>query len=173
MAELNELPAIEPADVTDDDFLLIYDNSAASTPARRATRAQVLQGVAREGGNHNFSTSEINDLTVSTATLVSAKITTELSFDEAGKIQKVYRATADLTTVGTADGAGENLTATVTGIVAGDYLAVSFAELLPDGLTWQAWISAADTVTIRFFNMSGGAIGSDTYTIKILAFRSV
>lgn len=171
MPELNELTVIPVADVSDDDLLLIYDMSAGSENSKACTRGDMLKDVARDNGDHDFGTSEIDDLTATAATLVDATITQSLAFDGAATLTKLYRATAAINTAGTADGAGETLTATVTGCAAGDFLAVSFTDALPDGLSWQAWVSGADTVSIRFINQSGGAVGSDTYTAKIVAMR--
>ena len=63
MPELNEIIEIDPADVSDDDFLLIFDNSAPGSKSRKVTREHLFKDIAREGGNHNFGDVEIDDLT--------------------------------------------------------------------------------------------------------------
>lgn len=171
MPELNDLPEIDPADVSDDDFVLIFDNSAPTNKSKKATRANLLKNVAREGGNHNFGTSEFDVLTSNDATIVSLKVTTGLEFDTASILQKMYRATASIVTAGTAAGASETLTAAVTGVAVGDFVNLSFAAALPDGLMAQAWVSAADTISVKFYNATSGAIAGATYSAKIAVSR--
>lgn len=171
MPRLDELPAVAPADVSDDDLLLLYDNSAATNKSRQVTRADLLKDVAREDGDHNFGTSEITALTATTSTIVDLTVTTSLEFDSAATLEKMFRLTGDVTTAGTASGAGETLTKTVTGAAAGDFVSIGFAAAIDDGLIVQAWVSAADTVSIRFFNTTSGAISGATYSSKIVVMR--
>ena len=56
-----------------------------------------------------------------------------------------------------ADGDGATTTVTVTGATLGDHAVASFSLDL-QGITLTAWVSAADTVSVRFQNESGGAI---------------
>jgi hypothetical protein len=67
-----------------------------------------------------------------------------------------------------ADGAGATTTVTVTGAALGDYARASFL-LNVQGITVTAWVSAADTVSVRFQNESGGAldIASGTLRVKV------
>lgn len=171
MPELNDLTEIDPVDVSDDDFLLIFDNSAPSNKSKKATRANFLKGVARDGGDHDFGTSEIDTLTATDGTVVNLTVTTQLEFDSAATVQKMYHATASIVTAGTAAGAAETITATVTGAATGDFVNLSFAAALPNGLMAQAWVSAADTVSVKFYNATSGAIAGATYTGKIAITR--
>ena len=63
-----------------------------------------------------------------------------------------------------ADGAGVTTTVTVTGAVANDYVIVSFARDL-QGITMTGWVSAADTVSVRFQNETGGVLDLASGTI--------
>jgi hypothetical protein len=67
-----------------------------------------------------------------------------------------------------ADGAGATTTVTVTGAALGDFTRASFSLNL-QGITVTAWVSAADTVSVRFQNESGGALdlGSGTLRVKV------
>ena len=67
------------------------------------------------------------------------------------------------------DAAGEETTITVTGAALGDFVLASFS-LDTDGLTVTAWVSAADTVTVRLQNESGGTldIASGTLRVRVL-----
>lgn len=74
-----------------------------------------------------------------------------------------------------ADGAGETTTVTVTGAALGDFVdAVSFS-LDTQGIMLNGWVSAADTVSVRFQNESGGQlnIGSGTLRAMVRRRRSV
>lgn len=67
-----------------------------------------------------------------------------------------------------ADGEGATTTVTVTGAAAGDFVDASFTAGL-SGITVTAWVSAADTVSVRFQNESGGVLdlASGTLTARV------
>jgi len=67
-----------------------------------------------------------------------------------------------------ADGAGATTTVTVTGAALGDFAEASFSLDL-QGITMTAWVSAADTVSVRFQNESGGVLdlGSGTLAARV------
>ena len=70
------------------------------------------------------------------------------------------------------DGAGATTTVTVTGAVLGDFVtAVSFSLDL-QGITLTAYVSAANTVSVRFQNESGGTIdlASGTLRVRVSSF---
>lgn len=171
MAELDDLPAIDQADVSNDDFLLIFDNSASTSKSRKVTRGHLLNGVAFTGGDHDFGTSEITALTATEATVVDLTVTTSLVFDSAATLQKMYRLSGNVVVGTLAGGAGETKTATVTGVATGDYVSISFTAALPDGLMAQAWVSGGNTVSIRFYNATAGSIAGATVTARIVVMR--
>jgi parallel beta-helix repeat protein len=72
-----------------------------------------------------------------------------------------------------ADGAGETTTVTVTGAALGDFATVSFSVALSD-VIMTAWVSAADTVSVRFQNESGGVrdISSGTLRARVVKATS-
>lgn len=171
MPELDELLAIDTADVSDDDFVLIFDNSAPTSKSKKASRTNLLKGVAREGGDHNFATSEITDLTSQNATIVNLNVTTGLTFDTAATLGKMYRKAAAITLANIATSAGQTVTTAITGVVAGDTVCLSFSAIIPDGLIFQAWVSAADTVSIRAYNTTGVTITGASYTANLVIMR--
>ena len=69
-----------------------------------------------------------------------------------------------------ADAAGETNTVAVPGVALGDMVEVAGSVSIA-GITVTAWVSAADTVSIRFQNESGGALDLASMTIKGLAKR--
>lgn len=88
-------------------------------------------------------------------------------------LAKTLTATAALNFPNTASGATSDLTITVTGAADGD--AVSFGTpnaAVAAGSDYSAWVSAANTVTIRFSNFSGAAIdpASATFRASVLKY---
>lgn len=66
-----------------------------------------------------------------------------------------------------ADGAGVTTTVTVTGAALGDNARATFSLDL-QGITLTAWVSAANTVSVRFQNESGAAVDLASGTIKAI-----
>lgn len=64
------------------------------------------------------------------------------------------------------DGDGATTTITVTGVALGDLVHASFSLDL-QGIILFAWVSAADTVSIRFQNESGGTVNLSSGTIQV------
>ena len=65
-----------------------------------------------------------------------------------------------------ADGAGATTTVTATGCALGDLASASFS-LDTQGITITAWVSAANTVSVRFQNESGGPLDIASGTLKV------
>lgn len=68
------------------------------------------------------------------------------------------------------DGAGATTTVTVTGAALGDYAQATFS-LDIQGITLSAWVSAADTVSVRFQNESGGALDLASGTLRAKVYK--
>lgn len=64
-----------------------------------------------------------------------------------------------------ADGAGATTTVTVTGAALGDFAVASFSLDL-QGIMVTAYVSAADTVSVRFQNETGGTIDLASGTLR-------
>ena len=67
-----------------------------------------------------------------------------------------------------ADGAGDTTTVTCAGAALGDYVSVSFSLDL-QGITMTAWVSAANTVSVRFQNETGGTLALASGTLNVQA----
>lgn len=63
------------------------------------------------------------------------------------------------------DGAGATTTVTVTGAALGDFAEASFSLDL-QGITLTAWVSATNTVSVRFQNETGGALDLASGTLR-------
>lgn len=67
-----------------------------------------------------------------------------------------------------ADGQGATTTVTVTGAAIGDFVDVSFSQDL-QGIALTAWVSTANTVSVRFQNETGAPVDLASGTIKARA----
>ena len=68
-----------------------------------------------------------------------------------------------------ADGTGTTTTVTVTGALLGEVAVASFS-LDTQGITVTAWVSSADTVSVRFQNETGGALNIAEGTLSAWTF---
>lgn len=87
-------------------------------------------------------------------------------------ITGILTATATLDFASTAANVSTDLTVTVTGAADGDIALVS----PPDGSTlaggvFTAWVSAANTVTVRYTNETVGALNPASGTFRVIVFR--
>lgn len=65
-----------------------------------------------------------------------------------------------------ADAAGVTTTIACTGAALGDFAQASFSNAL-QGITLTAWVSAADVVSVRFQNESGGVLDLASGTLRV------
>lgn len=69
------------------------------------------------------------------------------------------------------DGAGATTTVTVPGAALGDFAQASFSLDL-QGITLTAWVSAANTVSVRFQNETTGTLDLGSGTLRARAFKA-
>lgn len=91
---------------------------------------------------------------------------------KAATVTRALSASATLNFASTAADATRDLTITVTGAADGDFviLGIPNASMPGAGGCFIAWVSAADTVTVRFWNNTASSIdpGSGTFTALVL-----
>ena len=82
----------------------------------------------------------------------------------------VLRAKGTLDFPSVAAGASSSLTIAVPGATVGDDALLAFVSAPTAGLTFQTWVSAADTVTVRVQNVTAGAVdaASTDYPVTVL-----
>ena len=73
---------------------------------------------------------------------------------------------ATLDVASLADGAGATSTVAVTGAALGDFVLVSLGVDLA-GITVTAYVSAADVVSVRVQNESGGTVDLASTTVRV------
>lgn len=76
-----------------------------------------------------------------------------------------YSGSATYDPASLADGVGATTTVTVTGAALGDYAEASFSLDL-QGITVTSWVSADNTVSVRFQNESGGTLDLASGTLR-------
>ena len=97
-----------------------------------------------------------------------------LTVDQDGRITSatngVLAASATLDFPSTSAGGTQDLTITVTGAVDGDPVTLGVPNGSVGSGLYFAWVSAADTVTVRFYNPTGGSINptSGTFKVKVI-----
>ncbi|GII87066.1 hypothetical protein Ssi03_50560 [Sphaerisporangium siamense] len=104
------------------------------------------------------------------------------TLDSTGKVPATQlagrSAVAPLTATATLDfasisaGAIGTHTVTVTGAAAGDKVALGPPAAIEAGLIWCAYVSAANTVTIRLLNTTGGAVDPASASWKVAVFTT-
>jgi hypothetical protein len=96
-----------------------------------------------------------------------------LSIGSGTPITKALSAAATLDFPDTADGASADLTITVTGAADGDVVSLGKpATSVPAGnCDYHAWVSGADTVTVRFLNSSGGNLNPASGSFRAMVTK--
>lgn len=87
-------------------------------------------------------------------------------------MRDVLRATATLDFPSVAAGANTTLTITVTGAAVGDDAVLIFDSAPQVGLNFVAWVSAADTVTVRVENYTAAAKDAASVAYRVIVFKA-
>lgn len=78
-------------------------------------------------------------------------------------------ATLDFASIGAA--ASADLTITVTGAAVNDHVALALPAAPAAGLVFMAFVSAANTVTVRAMNITAGAVDAASATYKVAVIK--
>lgn len=164
--------AVEAVEITDleyanfaenhdgNDLLVIYDVSEPSNNTKKVKRDVLLHDVVFEDGDHNLGAVEITQLTTQDA---------DIGFTSGSTLSYAIHGSVSPAPANIAAGASETVTATLTGATTAHQLVWNMTGALPDGLHCQAWISAANTVSFKFYNSTGATITGATYGAKVTA----
>lgn len=85
--------------------------------------------------------------------------------------RNMLRASASLDFPSIAGGAVADLTFTVANAEVGDDCVLSMVAAPQAGLVFRAWVSAADTVTVRAFNVTAGVIDAAAATYRVIVWK--
>jgi len=90
---------------------------------------------------------------------------------DARAVTQRLSAAASLNFPNVAAGGSADLTITLAGAVAGQPVALGFTSSGPyAGLRYEAWVSAADTVTVRAYNATGAGIDPPAQTFSVITW---
>jgi hypothetical protein len=144
----NELTSIE-----DDAFFYVYSQANPSTPDRKVRWKNVLRRLGQIATPAPAYASLLQ--------LTGAKLT------------RAYRAGGTVTISALAAGDLEDKTVAVTGAVVGDHVVVTPGAAPESGVGFVlAWVSAADTVTVRVGNLGSGSLTGGDLVVSVLVLRS-
>jgi hypothetical protein len=87
-------------------------------------------------------------------------------------LTKIKRGSASLNFAEIATTASETLTIAVTGAATGDDVVVTTNAAPVAGLVYQAWVSAADVVSVRAINITADPINAAAQTIRVLVLKA-
>jgi hypothetical protein len=88
-----------------------------------------------------------------------------------GMFQEMWKVSCTLDAGSLVDGAGESDTVTVPGVALGDMVLGFSFGVDKQGVVCHAYVSAADTVTLRLQNESGGTVDLASTTVRIVIGR--
>jgi len=123
-------------------------------------------GTFSSTGSHTFGTT--NTVTMTAGALVASA---SIRVGGGTVVANILSATATLDFGSIGSNATETLTITVTGAVAGDSVFLGCPAGLDAGLVFCASVTAADTVTVRMHNSTGGAVDPASATFRATVIR--
>lgn len=143
----------DPLYVTVDGSTPTTTNYSAKVAAGKGGRSRLVVATAAAtvkilGNGNIYAVQRTDDATVGTAP------------------QFPLRAQATYDAASLVDGAGATTTVSVKGAAVGQFVAVAHGVDLA-GITVTAWVSAADTVSVRFQNESGGTLDLASGTLEV------
>lgn len=129
----------------------------------------VVSGTASIGGA--LTAASVVAATVSANTLLGDVKSDAVSFGGGTSVTKIVTATATLDFGSIAVAASEDKTITVTGAVTGDAVAFSLPAAIDAGLVFNAFVSAANTVTVRATNVTAAPIDAASAVFRVVAIH--
>lgn len=155
------LTALTSAASAVDDLVLVYDTSA--TTMKNMARTEFIDMVA-----DNFAANAIANAALQAA----LAITTSLTVASGTALTKMLSATAVLDFGSINAAASADLTIAVTGAATGNAVHLGLPAAPAAGIVWNAFVSAADTVTVRATNITAAPVdpASATYRAVVLGF---
>jgi len=151
------------------DWLVIFAISEDAGGKARVSEFLAAHSIVVEESSPTFNDVTADNVAATTGTVGDLEVSTSIKVSEDGSLiesvllREVSVAPSDITA-----GSSETVNVTVTGAATTMYLSgAALTGALPDGLTMQAWISAADQVSFKFHNNSSGTITGAIYTARL------
>lgn len=171
MVTIPNLPAQSPANVSDDDLIIIYDMSGGLNPTRKVSVGDFLASAVRTSGANTTDDLTLDNLTITAGNANTLVVITSITLG--ATLQRVLAATASIAVPSLAAGASADLSLTVTGAAVNDVVVVNCLSDAADGLLFRSRVSASDTVEIQATNASGASFAGATYSFKAVVIRAV
>lgn len=154
--------ALAGASTATDDLFLVYDTSA--TAMKDISRAELIAAIAANLTSQSIANAALQNALVATTSL---KITSSGT-----ACTKLLSATAALDFGSINAAASADLTITVTGAAVGDAVHLGLPAAPTAGIVFNAFVSAADTVTVRATNITAAPVDpvSATYRAVVSGF---
>ncbi len=154
--------ALTGASTATDDLFLVYDTS--TTTMKDISRAELIAAVAANLTSQSIANSALQAGLIATTTF---KVTSSGT-----AVTKLLSASAALDFPNTNAATASDLTITVTGAAVGDVVSLGLPAAPTAGFVFNAFVSAADTVTVRATNITAGALNpaSATYRVAVMGF---
>lgn len=130
---------------------------------------RTISGNAYVGKNNGTVTYTVSDTgNVTANSFIKTGGTSDQKLNADGSTSTVLSGSASLDFPSTASNAESNLTITVTGAAVGDAISLG-SPVWATNTTYNAYVSASNTVTVRFRNMTVSAVdpASATFNVKI------
>jgi hypothetical protein len=150
--------ALPGASTAADDLFLIHDTSAAVM--KDITRTELISAVATNLPAQSVANAALQNALVATT---SFKVTSS-----GAACLRLLTATASLNFGNLVAQSKLDLTITVTGAVVGDAVFLGLPTATTAGIIHEAYVSAADTVTVRANNFTSGAIDPAAMTFRVV-----
>ena len=128
-------------------------------------------GITQIGAAHLAIGNGTADSTAGSLSLTNLTASGTLRVGGGTVVQTILSATATLDFPSIGSNGTETLTITVTGAVAGDSVFLGCPATLEAGLIFCASVTAADTVTVRMHNSSGGSVNPASGTFRATVVR--
>lgn len=149
------------ADTAADDAVLVYDTSAL-----------VMKDMSRTEFTAMVAANLAANSVANAALQAAVAITTSVSVASGTALTKMLSATATLDFGSIATLASEDLTVAVVGAAVGDAVHLGLPAAPAAGIAFNAFVSAADVVTVRAHNYTAGPVDptSATYRVVVTGF---
>lgn len=169
--DLSELPAISPADISDDDLMLIFDNGAASSQSRKVTILELFADLAKTDEDADFDDITGDDISTDTGSIDELEVSTSLIVGNGDAVSLIEARRLSVAFADASASAEVTGTMSFTNALVNDVVVLDLPSGWPAGFLASAAVTASGVVTIRAFNATSSVISAASYSIKVVILR--
>jgi parallel beta-helix repeat protein len=153
----------------DSSYITIIGNTAINQASWFGGGYEQVDGITDEPSNCTNVICAYNHVEDNTSTQIYLPSATNLIHSNSPQTLSGSLLTGSATydTASLVDGAGATTTVTVTGAALGDFVEGVSASVDLQGITVTAYVSAADTVSVRYQNETTGTIDLASHTLRV------